>query len=459
MFPFWDIAIAPVIRAAGARRVVEIGALRGETTVQMLDGLGSEVELHVIDPLPLFDPAEHEQRFPGRYYFHRDISHAVLPSLPPVDVALIDGDHNWYTVFHELEMLSTTARRAGRPLPVLILHDVCWPYGRRDLYYEPSRIPEEFRQPNRQAGMDPNFKKLWDGAGMNATLHNAELSGGRRNGVMTALDDFIEGYDRPLRRLVLPFYFGLAIVVDEERLATAPDLAAVLDHLTSAKGREELLELSERIRIDAAVREQNWTRVMQAQIDRGAERYLDVVAATLSAGDGSDGALRRLRASLDRVIADGVPGDLAECGAADGGAVLLRAYVEAHEVRDREVWVLDPFESDDPEAADLDQVREELSRFGLLDERVRFVPGRSPEALAAAPIGSLAVLRLGASVGAAVGEVLDALHPRLSPGGVVIVEGAGSPAVDAGVAEARRRLGVTAPLDRVEGAGVCWRVG
>ncbi len=271
----------PVIRATRARRVVEVGALRGETTVQMLDGLGSEVELHVIDPLPLFDPAEHEQRFPGRYFFHRDISHNVLPGLPPVDVALIDGDHNWYTVFHELEMLSRTAREAGEALPVLILHDVCWPYGRRDLYYEPSRIPPEFRQPYRRAGLDPNLKKLWDVGGMNATLNNAEMPGGSRNGVMTALDDFVEGYDRPLRRLVLPFYFGLAIVAEESRLAANPELAAVLDHLASADGRQELLELSEKIRIDATVREQNWTRVMQERIERGAERYLDTVAAAL----------------------------------------------------------------------------------------------------------------------------------------------------------------------------------
>ena len=112
MFPFWETVIAPLIEAVGTKRVVEIGALRGETTVQMLGGLGSDVELHVIDPVPLFDPEEHQRAFPGRYFFHCDISHNVLPELPPVDVALIDGDHNWYTVFHELEMLSSTARAA-----------------------------------------------------------------------------------------------------------------------------------------------------------------------------------------------------------------------------------------------------------------------------------------------------------------------------------------------------------
>ena len=160
MFPFWEIAIAPVLDAVRPRTVIEIGALRGETTTLMLERLGADAELHVIDPTPEFDPAEHERAFPGRYIFHRDISHNVLPHLAPADVALIDGDHNWYTVYHELTMLSATARNGGQPLPVLLMHDVGWPYGRRDLYYAPERIPEQFRQPYDQRGMRPHRKQL-----------------------------------------------------------------------------------------------------------------------------------------------------------------------------------------------------------------------------------------------------------------------------------------------------------
>ena len=51
---------------------------------------------------------------------------------------------------------------------------------------------------------------------------------------MTALDDFMAEYDRPLRLVVLPIYFGLAIVVEEARLDAQPELAAALDHLESA---------------------------------------------------------------------------------------------------------------------------------------------------------------------------------------------------------------------------------
>ena len=46
----------------------------------MLERLGPDTELHVIDPVPEFDPAEHEKKFPGRYIFHRDVSHNVLPT-------------------------------------------------------------------------------------------------------------------------------------------------------------------------------------------------------------------------------------------------------------------------------------------------------------------------------------------------------------------------------------------
>lgn len=281
MFPFWEIVIAPVLEAAKAKRIVEIGALRGETTTLMLDRLGADAELHVIDPVPDFDPAEHEQKFAGRYFLHQDISHNVLPQLPPMDAALIDGDHNWYTVYHELKMISETARAAGAPLPVLIMHDVCWPYGRRDLYYAPERIPDEFRQPYARAGMRPDRKKLLKGGGLNPTMCNAVTEGGPRNGVMTAVDDFTAEYERPLRRVVLPIYFGLAIVVEEERLARQPELARVLDRLESQAGSEELLELAESVRLQAMIFQHNVFYHRERQLDRAASRYLDLLKGAL----------------------------------------------------------------------------------------------------------------------------------------------------------------------------------
>ncbi len=406
MFPLWEVAIAPVLHAAGARRIVEIGALRGETTTKMLHDLGPDAELHVIDPVPEFDPAEHERAFPGRYFFHRALSLEVLPDLDAVDAALVDGDHNWYTVFNELKLLARAARKADAPLPVLVLHDVGWPYGRRDLYYAPEQIPEEFRQAHKQKGMAPRSVRLLDRGGLNPTMHNAEIEGGPRNGVRTALDDFVAEYDRPVRRVLIPIYFGLEIVVDEERLKSRPQLVAALDHLESADGRYELLRVAEDVRLRAMMFQHNVFYQRSSGSDRAVARYLELLKGALldahylenevrldllSSQQGkarcsplklrdpvrqdqeafrrvfrerfSPGGppntpapsfvpyagmgrtqLEHLHKSLDTIRLDEVEGDLVECGTGRGGAaIFMRAYLDAWELPKRRVFVADRF--------------------------------------------------------------------------------------------------------------------
>lgn len=280
MFPFWHDVVAPVLEAAAARRIVEVGALRGEHTELMLERLGPDAELHVIDPHPEFDPDEHMQRFPGRYVFHRSLSVDVLGALPAMDAALLDGDHNWYTVFTELQLLARVARAGAAPLPICILHDVDWPYGRRDLYYDPSNIPEEHRRPWRRAGMRPDRPELMPGGGgLNPTLANAEVEGGPRNGVMTAIEDFVAQHDRPLRLVHLPLYFGLAILVEHERLDTHPALAAELDRLEGPDGQATLIRLGETIRLDAAIFDQVLLKQRDDRIDHLSTRYLEAIKA------------------------------------------------------------------------------------------------------------------------------------------------------------------------------------
>ena len=532
MFPLWEDVIAPVIDAAGARRVVEIGALRGETTARMLKRLGSECELHVIDPLPQFDPAEHERAFPGRYHFHLGTSLEVLPDLRPADVVLVDGDHNWYTVYNELRVLADTSRRAGVALPVLILHDVGWPYGRRDLYYAPERIPAEFRQAFRRGGMRPGRSGLVGNAGMNRDMANAEQEGGPRNGVMTAVDDFVAEHDQPLRVVVVPIYYGLAIVAEARVVEGNPRLAALLDRFESDEGHRETIELAERIRVDEAIFGQAWIRMLEDQVRRGADRFVGLVKAALlgegdlahelralyllglqggppdpltvrdpvrtlplrhrrlvrarEAGRPIDDGLGNLalttmgRAQLDRLadaaagaLAGGVPGDFAEVGVGGGGGgILLRATLAAHEVTDRQVWMADPFRATasgdgQPTAelpprirrlsSDLNLVRDGFARFGLLDDRVRFLQGQPVSTLPDAPIGPLAVLRLGEGLGVDAASVLELLSGRLSPGAQVIVSGTADPATEKAIAAALERLGATAPIERIDWNSIAWQ--
>jgi cephalosporin hydroxylase len=534
MFPLWDDVIAPVIDAVGARRVVEIGALRGETTVRMLKSLGPECELHVIDPAPQFDPSEHEAAFPGRYHFHLGTSLDVLPGLPPADVVLVDGDHNWFTVYHELQALAQTTQRSGAPLPVLILHDVAWPYGRRDLYYAPERIPAEFRQPYRQAGMRPGRSPLVESGGLNRDMSNADHEGGPRNGVMTAVDDFVAQHPEPLRVVVLPVFYGLAIVAETRVVDAHPELAAILDRFETPGGQRALIDLAERIRLDEAIFGQAWIRMLEDQVQRALDRYLELVKSVLLGehsldhelrltyllslrggppdlvalrdptrtmpvrrerlvrsrvgGQPTDDGLGNLahtamgRVQLDRLgaaalgaLAAGVPGDFAEVGVGGGGgAVLLRATLNAHEVTDRRVWVADRFLATTAApgvsgdsgglppavrrwASDVNQVRDGFALFGLLDDQVRFLHGSPVETLVDAPVGSLAVLRLGEGLGGDAATVLELLHAHLSPGAEVIVSGVADPQVEGAVDRVRARLGITAPIERIDWNSIAWR--
>jgi cephalosporin hydroxylase len=526
MFPFWEVAIAPVLRAARARRVVEIGALRGDNTKQLLDHLGAEAELHVIDPVPDFDPAEHEAQFPGRYVFHRDLSVNVLPHLEPMDAALIDGDHNWYTVYQELSLLREVARKAGAPLPVMLMHDVGWPYGRRDLYYDPETVPAEHRQPYRQAGMRQDRKKLLPKGGLNPTMYNAEVEGGPRNGVMTALDDWMAEHDTPLRLVFLPVYYGLAIVAEEERLQRQPELAAVMDRLESAEGKHDLMLLAEDTRLRGMIFQHNVFYQKNATIDRLASRYLSTVKGALlnehyletevrlahladsvergrapntdklrdpvrhdkyafrdlqeqrrtgqlgeRRGTGyaftAMGRLRldHLEQCLDALAEEKLPGDLVECGTGrGGGAMFMKAWLAAHEVPGRTVWVADPFDgttsatgSLDGLGADLNSVRDGFARFELLDDDVRFLQGAVDATLVDAPIGSIALLRIGPGLGPSVRAALELLHDKVVPGGFVIVEGAEDEAYAAAIEAFRAERALHGPLQQIDAGTWAWR--
>jgi Macrocin-O-methyltransferase (TylF) len=462
MYQFWNDVIAPVIEATGARRVVEVGALRGENTQQMLDRLGPDVELHVIDPTPDFDPRDHETRFAGRYVFHRDFSVNVLGHLPPMDVALIDGDHNWYTVHTELQLLAQVAHESGTPFPVAILHDVGWPYGRRDLYYDPGTIPADYRHPWRRAGIRRGQSDLVPfGAGLNAELPNAEHEDGPRNGVMSALEDFVAEHNQPLRVVVLPIYFGLAIVAEEALLGSRPALREFLDGLDGPAGKDLLIRLGEDIRLDSAVIDQVLIRQRDRLISVLTSRYLDMIKSTI-VDDHHRGraGLDHLHRCLDRMWDTGVTGDVLVCGAGRGGSTqLAAAFLEAHDQEPfpghlRRLWVIDRFDGSEGRG-DLDLLRKRLERLDLLRRRVQLLQGDPATTAAHVSAAQLGLIVLGPSLGADVDVVLDLLHPRLAHAGILVAD-APDPALAEAVARYAARHGITGPIDRDGSGGFAW---
>jgi Methyltransferase domain len=217
--------VLPCLEAAGARSVVEVGAYAGDLTRVLVDwAAGSGARIAAIDPAPQPGLTVLADEQPALELI-RETSLAALPRIPLPDAVIIDGDHNYFTVAEELRIIGE--RVADAALPLLVFHDVCWPHGRRDDYFDPDAIPPELRQPiaGGAGGIVPGDDGLRPGGLPYA--RSAAREGGPRNGVLTAIEDFAAGRD-DLRLAVVPAFFGLGVLW-QLRAPWAPDVAALLD--------------------------------------------------------------------------------------------------------------------------------------------------------------------------------------------------------------------------------------
>ncbi|MEU4209209.1 TylF/MycF/NovP-related O-methyltransferase [Streptomyces sp. NPDC026206] len=188
--------------------------------------------------------------------------------------------------------------------------------------------------------------------------------------------------------------------------------------------------------------------------------------------------LANVRSCVERVLEDGVPGDLIETGVWRGGVcILMRAVLQAYGVRDRRVWVADSFEGVpvvNDRSHPLDQemalhrinsvlkvsraeVAENFSRYRLLDDQVRFLEGWFSQTLPAAPTGPLAVLRLDGDLYESTTDALTHLYPRLSAGGFVIIDDYNIEPCRKAVHDYRSRHGVDERIEAIDTCGVYWR--
>lgn len=71
---------------------------------------------------------------------------------------------------------------------------------------------------------------------------------------------------------------------------------------------------------------------------------------------------------------------------------------------------------------DIETVRRNFARYGLLDEQVHFLKGWFGRSLSKAPIERLAVLQLDGDLYESTWDALTHLYPKLSPGGFAIVD-------------------------------------
>lgn len=265
MYKFWDSIIEPALTILQPRSIVEIGTSDGRQTSRILDYCRtSGAVLHAIDPLPNFPVSEWIERYRPHFVMHEDISLNVLGTIADCDAILIDGDHNWYTVYHELILLQKRAE-SGKKFPVVFLHDVGWPYARRDLYYDPERIPLAYRKPHARKGIRPDSGMLVEKGGMNANLWNAMEENDLQNGVLTAIEDFLKQTPLDLQFVAVPGLHGLGIIASAEILNTHPAFAAFFRDLQMSEPVRRHMNAVDRERIQYKLWEEEEQRARLAE--------------------------------------------------------------------------------------------------------------------------------------------------------------------------------------------------
>jgi SAM-dependent methyltransferase len=204
--------IVPLARKCGWKSICEIGARTGTSTNHLLRL--PHASCTIIDPCIDEDLGAKYAGEPRVHVVKSNSLNALADSHPipgsPFDAILIDGDHNWYTVFNELRLIRE--RALVRPGGFIFLHDVDWPYGRRDLYYQPDTIPPEFRHRFAQKGMIRGQSALAEAGGLNREYLNAVTEGGPRNGVLTAVEDFLAQYPGEYRFFRIRYQYGLGVL-------------------------------------------------------------------------------------------------------------------------------------------------------------------------------------------------------------------------------------------------------
>ena len=104
-----------------------------------------------------------------------------------------------------------------------------------------------------------------------------------------------------------------------------------------------------------------------------------------------------------------------------------------------------------------DQVEDNFRRYGLLDDRVKFLVGWFKDSLRAAPISRLAVLRLDGDLYESTIQALNALYDKLSPGGYVIVDDYQLATCAKAIHDFRKARGINDEIHDIDGMGVFWR--
>lgn len=251
---FWIDIIRPLLEATGVRHILEIGADRGQNTRHLLAYIASVAgRLTVIEP---FVKTELAGLLKGR----DDISLLEMRSdeglkkkIGRLEAVFLEGDLNADAAYNDLRAINECSVSSGGGFPV-VFYRAGWPYGYRDMYYEPQAIEPGRRKDFGLDGLSPWLRSLEAGM-INHGFANALLEGGENNGILAGVDRFQKEYNGELLRYELPYNHGLGIICRRES-ASAEYIENKLQISKCLRGFIETIEIARLNEILRRCREQ-----------------------------------------------------------------------------------------------------------------------------------------------------------------------------------------------------------
>lgn len=183
--------------------------------------------------------------------------------------------------------------------------------------------------------------------------------------------------------------------------------------------------------------------------------------------------MKDLRKACEEVIVANVPGCFVETGICRGGALMMMAAVNEVMLAGRDVYGFDSFNGVPRPYHPVDEglnlftfpelavtkatVEANFRNMELWSERIHLVEGWFNQTLAVTDTGPIAVLRLDGDLYSSTLEALEALYPRLSPGGYILIDDMGDiPQCAQAVHEYRAKHGITAEIHESDWSGRWW---
>ena len=245
MVNFFPLAERLMNRLENISKIVEIGAENGYNTRALLDYAAKRhILLDSVDPF-LPENAKLLLQSP-QFRFHQTVSGEYLAGNDRYHVIFMDGDHNYETVLTDLETIDR--KRKQNCIKVIFLHDVCWPWAYRDIYYGPERIkaPHPYDYNIRVSPYEEERSEQGLSSGNYAT---ALAEGGENNGVLCAVENFLKTTGPRWRFKSFPVLYGIGVLYSVENFSQK-ELNAFEIELHQQLSSRELMSVLELNRIE-----------------------------------------------------------------------------------------------------------------------------------------------------------------------------------------------------------------